>query len=1306
MRPIALRRALLSLFLLAPAAWSTAASAAPFTPGNLVVFRVGDGSRDLVATGNPVFLDEYQPNGTRVQSISLPTTAAGSQQPFTVSGTASSEGWLTRSDDKRCLVVPGYGRNPATTTGNVASAQGVSRVVAVVSRSGAVDTSTALGDLPTGTTNNFRGAASTDCTSLWVTSSLDGTRAAQVGGTTSTAVAAAPSNGRAVAVVDGQLYNSSITGTNTFKGVNRVGSGTPTSTAAVNRLPGLTDALTPSPYAFAFADLDGAPGVDTLYVADDTKGITKFSLNAGSWVARGTVGTSSDAYQGLTAVVSGSTVTLFATRGNNTLVSLVDSSGHDGAFNAAPVVIANAGALQAFRGVALAPEVSVTATAAAGPNGSISPASKKVFQGESTSFTVNADAGYTAVVGGSCGGSLVDGTYTTQALTADCSVNVTFTQQTTHTVTPTASSGGSINPALAVTVIAGQTKTFTVLPQTGYVAAVGGTCGGTLNGTSYTTSAINGDCSVEVTFALQSFTVTSSAGDHGSINPAVAQSQNYGSKAVFTVTPQSGYSASVGGTCGGALSGTSYTTNAITANCMVVASFTALPTFSVTPTSKGHGTVSAATRQTVAQGGTASFTVTPDEGYAVAVRGSCGGQMQGNVYTTTPVTASCTVDVTFAKKVILFLGNSYTFGRVDPVMSYNTANVTDLTMAMWQRDATGSNDDEPHPWGGIPGVFKKLSDQAGLDYDVSISARNAASLRGHFLNSNPAGWDLRGNAASQKWSTVVLQDLSDEPLPPGRSFNANLPYFNAYADKFEKWIHEGAGGSFTETQLFGADCAAITGASQATCDAQRNVPGSNVNASAQTDIYLYQTWARPDLIAPNGSNAKGTTYTAAEGLEAMTADFHAGYFGRAAANSRFKGVSPVGDAFLRAVTSGVAMRDPYLPDASKLNLWHTDYFHPSKYGSYLSAQVHFGCISGIDPTTLGAGELAAVDLGIAPASAVALQKVAKASLVPAAPTLTATKAGNSQVELTFTTGDNTGNLSILDFTATCGARTATATASPIVVSGLSNGVAVTCTIVARNSVGTGEASAASLGVTPDAGAAAQCGSAQGLASVIAPRANLCAVGNAGDVASANGAYHWSCAIEGSNAQPAACSAPWSQTPTSSGAATASAGGGWNFRSAAFVAAATVGAPPANVSFPHGLFDFALEGGTSGSTVEVTVTFPSKLPADAVYWKFGPTPLGHGCNDAASCAAPHWYPFTGATIEGNTVRLRIQDGGLGDDDLTADGVIIDAGGPGIVGAVVTAPTAVAVPTLSPWALCLLVMLLALGGTAVVRVRRKG
>ena len=87
---------------------------------------------------------------------------------------------------------------------------------------------------------------------------------------------------------------------------------------------------------------------------------------------------------------------------------------------------------------------------------------------------------------------------------------------------------------------------------------------------------------------------------------------------------------------------------------------------------------------------------------------------------------------------VLFVGNSYTFGRVDPVMSYNAANVNDMTrpeLGGSFANTSGSNSFEPHPWGGVAGIFKQFTVQAGLDYDVAVSTRNAASLRGHMLNS-------------------------------------------------------------------------------------------------------------------------------------------------------------------------------------------------------------------------------------------------------------------------------------------------------------------------------------------------------------------------------------------------------------------------------------------------------------------------------------------------------------------------------------------------------------------------------------------
>jgi len=108
----------------------------------------------------------------------------------------------------------------------------------------------------------------------------------------------------------------------------------------------------------------------------------------------------------------------------------------------------------------------------------------------------------------------------------------------------------------------------------------------------------------------------------------------------------------------------------------------------------------------------------------------------------------------------------------------------------------------------------------------------------------------------------------------------------------------------------------------------------------------------------------------------MTQDLHRGYYGLARQNGHMAGVAPAGDAWLRAINEGVAMRNPYNPEASKVNLWGADNYHPSNWGSYLNACVLFAEITGQDPRKLGAKEQAAADLGIAPQDAVRLQRIA------------------------------------------------------------------------------------------------------------------------------------------------------------------------------------------------------------------------------------------------------------------------------------------------------------------------------------------
>jgi uncharacterized repeat protein (TIGR01451 family) len=216
-----------------------------------------------------------------------------------------------------------------------------------------------------------------------------------------------------------------------------------------------------------------------------------------------------------------------------------------------------------------------TVSTSVGTNGSVSPTSRTVNDGDTTTFTITPNANYAINSVSGCSGSLSASTYTTGTITADCTVTASF-NAITHTVTATAGSGGNIGPASAV-VNQGSTTAFTVTPNSGFsIASVSG-CSGSLVGNTYTTAAITTACTVSATFVSNSVpthTVTAVAGTGGSISPSsilVADTTTTS----LTVIADSGFGiANVTG-CGGTLSGNTYTTAPITAACTVTASFAA-----------------------------------------------------------------------------------------------------------------------------------------------------------------------------------------------------------------------------------------------------------------------------------------------------------------------------------------------------------------------------------------------------------------------------------------------------------------------------------------------------------------------------------------------------------------------------------------------------------------------------------------------------------------------------------------------------------------------------------------------------------
>ena len=218
----------------------------------------------------------------------------------------------------------------------------------------------------------------------------------------------------------------------------------------------------------------------------------------------------------------------------------------------------------------------------------------------------------------------------------------------THTVTPTAGPNGSIAPNTPQTVNDGSTTSFTVTPDVHYrIAGVTG-CGGQLAGNVYTTGPITADCTVSATFEISTHTVTPTAGANGSIAPDTPQTVDDGDTTSFTITPDANHViASVTG-CGGQLVGDTYTTGPITADCTVSATFD-IVTHTVTPDAGdgSMGTIDPNTPQTVDDGDTTSFMLTPAPTFVLVSVTGCGGALVGDVYTTGPVTADCTVTAVF-----------------------------------------------------------------------------------------------------------------------------------------------------------------------------------------------------------------------------------------------------------------------------------------------------------------------------------------------------------------------------------------------------------------------------------------------------------------------------------------------------------------------------------------------------------------------------------------------------------------------------------------------------------------------------------
>jgi len=327
------------------------------------VLRVGDGVLSLSNNAAPVAIEERRLDGTLVSEVPLPVTAEGNNQPFSLSGSADSEGGLALSADGHWLSLAGYSTAPKLNAVAATSASSVVRVVARIDTAGNVDTSTVVPGAFNA--NNVRGATSLDGTGFWVAGaggSTGGVWYIPFGGGPGVQVLASPASVRWPGLSDGQLFATASSGS--YVALMSIGTGAPFTAGQSATTPaGLPISGSSSPFGFVFLDLDAnIPGAETLYVADDRTvakggGIQRWHWNGASWALSATlnVGATPIGFRGLAGYVADGRAVLFATTADAAANRLVSFSDDGASAPALGTVLVASPANTLFRGVALSP---------------------------------------------------------------------------------------------------------------------------------------------------------------------------------------------------------------------------------------------------------------------------------------------------------------------------------------------------------------------------------------------------------------------------------------------------------------------------------------------------------------------------------------------------------------------------------------------------------------------------------------------------------------------------------------------------------------------------------------------------------------------------------------------------------------------------------------------------------------------------------------------------------------------------------------------------------------------------------------
>ena len=295
-------------------------------------------------------------------------------------------------------------------------------------------------------------------------------------------------------------------------------------------------------------------------------------------------------------------------------------------------------------------------TVTSSPSGIVCPGDCSEDYAANTEVTLTAEAVAPYVFVGwseDCSGA---GTETKVIVDTPKSCTATFTEPL-YTITASAlpTAGGSVT-CVPNPVSPGSTSTCTIITNQYYtLGTVTGTCGGTLDGSIYTTAAINADCTVVANFVVEQFSLTVNTVGTGtgtvSSSPTGIDcgddcSANYDYNTEVTLTAIADAGSGFTGWSGDLDCLDGIVTMDAAKNC--TATFTEglyTITASASPTAGGEVNCDP---NPVPDSSTSTCTIIPNPYYTLdTVTGTCGGTLVGSTYTTDAISADCTVVANF-----------------------------------------------------------------------------------------------------------------------------------------------------------------------------------------------------------------------------------------------------------------------------------------------------------------------------------------------------------------------------------------------------------------------------------------------------------------------------------------------------------------------------------------------------------------------------------------------------------------------------------------------------------------------------------